>query len=454
MEEDILDRLKKTAVLQTQAGSYAKPTSLMFMDWAHDRNGDPIFGTQDDYISLSYPPLVRKALDLLGVTGPDSDWIVHKLRGLHRDHCLHTGNRTMEWYSDLAKVLLKVGQAQPGTEYVNALRSIPLIPVEGSGWKTASTASDPIYFPESLGVNIPPGLALTRVPQAACECAHRKKLFRLLGVLDCDVKSIVERIIKHHIKFDSAGSSDIIEQVKYLYHAREYLKPGDMEKIWFAPENDHPLCLGKRVYPPVLASDQLRDLFSGYENVVFLHPGYLQGLDPPQGSHLIEWLEDSASVSKIPRLRSKSGQIHSDFLWLLENKRERILGVLRTNWSNYKPMMTDKIKQKLAQHPFPCVSGECAPLQNTFLPLPQLMQKCQEVCGTPSCSFLALPDDQPDNWTILSQFGVGTKEDLDFYLWILRQPQFKTGTSVERAKKLYYGVQSMAKTSSRQEKVR
>lgn len=82
------------------------------------------------------------------------------------------------------------------------------------------------------------------------------------------------------------------------------------------------------------------------------------------------------------------------------------------------------------------------------------MQKCQEVCGTPSCSFLALPDDQPDNWTILSQFGVGTKEDLDFYLWILRQPQFKTGTSVERAKKLYYGVQSMAKTSSRQEKVR
>ncbi|KAF2187468.1 hypothetical protein K469DRAFT_772048 [Zopfia rhizophila CBS 207.26] len=327
VEKDILDHLKKTAVLQTRAENYAKPTSLTFMDWAHDRNGDPIFGTGDDYISSSYPFFVRKALDLLGVTKPDSDWVVKRLRELHRDRCLHTGNRTMEWYSDLAKVLLIVRQAQPGTE-----RQL----------ETAPTASDPIYFPENLGVNIPPGLTLTIVQQAACECKHRKKLFKLLGVQDCDVKSIVERIINYHTKLDRAKPSDIIEQVKYLYHAREHLEPGDMEEIWFATENNGPFRRGVRIYPPVSADDELRDLFSGYKNAVFLHPGYLQGLVPSQESHLIEWLEDSANICKMPRLCSESGGMHDDFLWLLENKIERILGVLRTNWSNYNPIMTDE----------------------------------------------------------------------------------------------------------------
>jgi hypothetical protein len=61
----------------------------------------------------------------------------------------------------------------------------------------------------------------------------RKKLFRHLGVKDCDAPSVIDRILAYHTKLTSARSDYIIAQLKYLYEMRDHLQDGDMEKIYF-----------------------------------------------------------------------------------------------------------------------------------------------------------------------------------------------------------------------------
>jgi hypothetical protein len=442
IEQSIFDRLKKNPVIETQAGGYASPNSLMFLDWAHDRKGEPIFGTTRDYISSSYPSSVRAALILLHVAAPDWKWLLKHLKDLNRDNCLHTRTRTMEWYSDLAKVLLEPSQAHARTDYHQGLSSIPLIPVGLDRWVTAPTPDKPIYFPESSGISIPPGLRLTMVQEAACACPHRKRLFKLLGVKNCDVRSIVEEIIEYHSKFKKAGPSDIIRQVKYLYQVRQELQPGEMKKIWFAVEGNGGYHQGRYIYYSTSAEDELRSLFSDCDHAVFLHPDYVRNFTASEKSCFINWLETEADISTIPRLCSESSKLHKDFLWLLENKIDRVLNVLYRHWDIYDPLLSRGIVKRLSEHRFLCLSGAHIRLHKTYLPIHSLLEKSREYCGTPNCAFLTLSDHSPTEWMFLSKFTVGTEQNLDFYLWILQQPQFKIEANVERAKKLYSDIQS------------
>lgn len=139
---------------------------------------------------------------------------------------LHGSHRTTEWYSDLAKVLL-----EPKHRYIDDLDDIPLVPLEDGTWRTAPSASGPIYFPASLGTIIPSGLPLTLVKREACDCPHRMRLFNFLGVKDCDVDNIIERILDHNKMFRYANAKDIIAQVIYLFKAKAYVKPEDMRKV-------------------------------------------------------------------------------------------------------------------------------------------------------------------------------------------------------------------------------
>jgi hypothetical protein len=444
IKKKILQHLKDTPIIQTQYGSYAYPPALTFMDWAHDRDGKPMFGSSTEYVSLEYPVSVRVNLALLGVNSPDWKWVSEKLKHLHQNRSLHDESRTMEWHSDLAKVILTPNEARRNTRYADIVGSIPLIPLADGRWSAAPTASNPIYFPHSLGTKIPSGLPLILVERAACECPHRMKLFKWLGVKDCNVSNIVERIIDYHTKLERANRSDVIEHVKYLYQAKDRLRLGDMKKVYFTDQNSSLFRKGPQCYANGSAEDELCDLFSGCENAFFLHPDYFQGLSHSQKNDFVQWLATFADVATLPRFRSQSGSLHDDFLWLLQNRSDRVLGVLRRHWNHYCSQITNEIKSQLAGHRVLCQSGDRIPLRETFIPISPLLEKSQEFCGTSSCPFVVLPDGPTSEWTFLSQFDVGTAENLEFYLWILAQPRFKTGSDVEKAKKLYCEIQSLA----------
>lgn len=453
--ENINKHLSRALVIKDRTGSVGKPKRLMFLDLAHDRHGKPIFGNMCDYVSSDYPGSVREALSSLGVTAPNWGWMCDKLQELEDESLLRTRMRSKEWCSDLAKVILQPQKPRGDRKYARDLGWIALIPLADGTWRKPPSKDGPIYFPASMGTTIPPGLPLSLVDEEACACPERRKLFRLLGVKDCDVPNVVERILDYHAKFSSAKADHLIAQLKYLYKMREYLRPGDMNKIYFTcPASKH-LQRGTSTYADVSVDGQLRQFFSGYSEANFLDGRYFTKLDPFKGAKLAEWLGETSSVALAPRfIDTYSYGLHKDFKWLLNNKSGQVLAILYRYWSLYNKDMTNKARDTLADHEFMCRSGGRAALRKTYIPLPTLVEKTRAFGNAEDCHFLVLPSGDPKDWKFLSSLGAGLDEGLDFYLWVLNQSGFKKRIDVNKSKQLYLAIQSLAFSPAEEENVK
>lgn len=448
-------RLSRALVIKDRTGSVGEPKHLIFLDWAHDRNGEPMFGHMCDYVSPDYPDSVREALLLLGVTAPNWGWVCDKLQELHDESLLHIRMRSKEWCSDLAKVILEPQEPRGDRKYARDLRRIPLIPLADGIWRRPPSEDDPIYFPASLGTTIPPGLPLSLVDEEACACPKRRKLFRHLGVKDCDVPNVVKRILDYHAKFSSAKAVHLIAQLKYLYKMRGHLRPGDMDKIYFECSASKHFQRGTSTYADISVGGELQQLFSGYSEAHFLDSHYFAELNPFERAKLAEWLGETASVALAPRfIATYSYGLHRDFEWLLANKSDQVLAILHQHWSLYNKDMTNTVKDTLAGHEFMCKSGGRAALRKTYIPFPKLVEKTQAFGNADDCHFLALPSGDPKDWKFLSSLGVGLDEGLDFYLWVLNQSGFKKHMDVDKSKQLYLAIQSQAFSPTEEEKVK
>lgn len=438
-------------MVKDRTGRVRKPKHLMFLDWAHDRNGKPMFGQMCDYVSADYPESVRKALLSLGVSAPKWPWLRDKLQELHDEGSLHIKMRSKEWCSDLAKAILET----PGRR-LRDLQSIPLIPLADGTWRCPpSDDDDPIYFPSSLGATIPPGLSLSLVDEEACACPKRVEFFGLLGVKNCTAPNVIERIIDYHAKFSSAKTVDLIAQLKYLYKMQEHLRHGDMHKIYFNSSTSKGFRRGSWLYADTSIGDELMQLFSGYGEANFLDARYFAEFDSCGKEKLAKWVADTAGVALAPRFIADSGSgLHEDFKWLLSNKSDQVLAILHQYWDLYKGSVTDAAKEALAGHEFMCKSGDRAPLRNTYIPLPTLVEKARAFGDADGCNFLTLPSGEPRDWEYLSVLGVGLDEGLDFYLWVLNQSGFKGHMHVDKSQQLYHAIQSRAFSPTEWKKVK
>jgi hypothetical protein len=455
IKKSINNYLSRAFVIKDRTGSLGKPKRLMFLDWAHDHNCEPMFGHMCDFVSPDYPDSVREALLSLGVTAPNWGWVCDKLQELHDKSWLQIKMRSKKWCSDLAKVILEPQEPRGDRKYARDLKRIPLIPLADGTWRCPPSDDDPIYFPASLGTTIPPGLPLSLVDEEACACPKRRNLFRLLGVKDCDVPNVVERILDYHAKFNSAEVVHLIAQLKYLYKMREHLRPGDMDKIYFACSASMHFQRGTSTYADISVGGELQQLFSGYSEAHFLDDRYFAELDPLERAKLARWLGKRASVALAPRfIATYSYGLHRDFEWLLDNKSDQVLAILHQNWSLYNKDMTNTAKDTLAGHKFMCKSGSRAALRKTYIPLPTLVEKTQAFGNSDDCYFLLLPSDDPKDWNFLSSLGVRLDGGLDFHLWVLHQCGFKKHIDVDKSKQLYLAIQSRAFSPTEEEKVR
>jgi hypothetical protein len=448
IEKSITDHLSSSFIINDRTGQVRRPKDMMFLDWACGPNGEPIFGSKNDYISKDYPETVREAISRLGVTTPSWEWVCDQLKDLYKKGLLHSKMQSAQWCSDLARVILKSVHCDDA-RYARDLKEIPLIPLSDGTWRPAPSKDDPIYFPVNRGVKIPPGLPLALVEEKASTCPFRKNLFRVLGVKDCDVPSIVERIIAYHTKSKSAKVHDIIAQLKYLYQMRKHLRPGDMDKI-------HLVCAlpnltsrkGTSTYADISSDGELQQLFSGYSDAWFLHEDYFVDLNPPERAVFVEWLHQAAGVALVPRFIEESflgtRGLHADFKWLLANKGDQVLATLRQNWSIYGKIITGKARETLANHEFLCQSGSTAVLKNTRIPFGTLVERTKKYCKASYCDFIALPSGDPEDWKFLSNLGVDLDDGLSYYLWVLSQLGFLINEDTDKSKKLCWEIQSRA----------
>jgi hypothetical protein len=443
------------SILKTRNGTFGRPKYLMFLEWARDCKGFPIFGGLENYVSQEYPASVWEALLWLGVTAPTWLWVVRNIQSLHDAGLLAVKLQDKEWCSDIAKVILDAQDASETTK-ASDLRDIPLIPLTDGTWCSSPTVDGSIYFPVSLGMTIPPGLPLSLVDEAACLCTNRRRLFRLLGVKDCEAPDVINRIFDYHTSLTSAEEDHIIVQLKYLYTMRGYIRSsGDMRKILFSPSDpDEFLREGSSMYADI--AGKLQQLFSGYEDVTFLSTSYFDGYSPSEKFALAEWLEQTTDMALAPRLHAPpSFDIHKDFQWLLNNKSNRVLEILRQNWAVYeKHTITRAIIKALGETEFLCRSGSRVALRKTFLPIPALLEKVKAFGNPESCNFLSLPSGTSEDWKFLAIFGVGLGDGLDFYLWLHTQRSFQEQRNVNFSRQLYLALQSRAFSPAELQKVR
>lgn len=445
----IKKHLSNANTIKDLIGNFGKPKYLMFLDWAHDHKGEPMFGHMGDYVSQDYPDSVREALLYLGVTAPNWMWVCEKLQELHDEGFLQNRMQSKKWCSDLAKVILEPQVPRGDREYARDLRNIPLIPLADGTWRCPPSEDGPIYFPVSLGTNIPPGLPLSLVDEEACTCPKRRKLFRILGVKDCDIPNVIQRIFNYHARLSSALPGHLITQLKYLYKMREHVQPEDMKKIYFvcSATSKH-LKRGSSTYADISVGGELQQLFSGHNEAHFLDSHYFAQYNSFERVIFAEWLRETTSVALAPRFiatcSNELGGLHQDFKWLLDNKNDQVLAILRQHWKLYQNIMTKTAKDTLAGHEFMCKSGVRAALRKTYIPLCTLVEKTQTFGNAEHCDFLNLPSGDPKEWEFLSSLGVGLDDELDFHLWILNQSGFMEHVDVEKSKRLYLAIQSRA----------
>ena len=336
------------------------------------------------------------------------------------------------------------------------LKNVPLIPLVDGTWRCPPSIQEPIYFPASQGIMIPPGLDLSLVDAEACACPQKKELFRLLGVKDCDVSNVVERILDYHSNRNSAAPVTLIAQVKYLYRAREYLQHGDMMNVLFPTTNRKNTCIkGSSLYIDTSTSGELKQLFSRYREAYFADPRLFEGLDTLEKSSFVTWIETSANAASMPRIRSlSSDSLHADFAWLLKNRPERILDILEDNWTIYHSCLTPQIVDVLSTTSFECRSGARIALRETYLPSPSLLERSEVYCDPKKCHFLEVPTETPSAWKFLRDLDVGVEEDLSFYLWLLKQPGYEENAEISKVKQLYIAIQSHGYDPAEEERIR
>ena len=469
----VLNKLKRSEILLSRQDTLRTPESLTFLDWAQNRHSRPLFGHSDDFVSKSYHKSVRHHLVQLGVKTPDVGWLKRQLRLL--GDRLHDSSHNDLWQEDLAEAVLDKSGI---SDIVSVFDGIRIIPMQDGSWQCApspNALTDAIYFPTVDDVQVPSGIDIDVVSMEAVASPSRKRLFKLLGVKECEIEDIVEKIRCFHQDLKAQKKilgrlevGTLKDHVRYLYDVRNMVDNWDslhLEQDILFWSAECRIYKGDRLYLADLSElqtvdrgYQLKSLFKDYTRVRYLHQTYLDQFRGKERQGFRDWLSRVFGIESIPRLRdSETGSLHSDFRWLLQDRSDQALDILRLHWSEYKQIVDPKdieateaieeINKEIKKTKVRCQAStfsETRELRTAFAPSNIIIEEITKITGSANCALLALPSGHVDSWKFLKHFGVGFDRSLKFYLWMLGQKDFKAQRSRKVAKSLYVEIQRYA----------
>ncbi|TIA48574.1 hypothetical protein D6C77_09866 [Aureobasidium pullulans] len=162
----------------------------------------------------------------------------------------------------------------------------------------------------------------------------------------------------------------------------------------------------------------------------FIHPKYLGAYhgNVELRTRWLAWLRECLGVHDVPRLANKMNKgLSAEFEWLVNNLPSvQWLACIRVNWEDYHlskaPKLgdvripSDEVRSRIGSLVVDCTDGRRAKLKDTILPtLRSAVMTIQHM----GFHFLDVKDEQHNDWTKLSTFGVITHRDLDFCLKLL-----------------------------------
>lgn len=181
-------------------------------------------------------------------------------------------------------------------------------------------------------------------------------------------------------------------------------------------------------------------------SVKFLHPSYPLVLSHRAKTDHIswkDWMSGFLGISDVPQLEGSSTvglpSLSRVLLYISKHKPERLLGMLMAHWKMYEQNMSLSISSLISNLEVPSRIS-MKRLRETYVPRQLLTDQCAKYIDCNKFPFLRLPNNSdPESWGFLECFKVELKDDIHFYLAILRS--CISSNAIDRVNKLYEAIQ-------------
>ncbi|MCJ1354926.1 MAG: hypothetical protein MMC33_004916 [Icmadophila ericetorum] len=460
----IKDRLKVTPVLRTWTSQELRiPAQLKKLTKdCLDQNGRPLFKDLPEEIYLS-PSYLVKDWEILTEIGTR---IIDNLNGIDlieadlndSNSRIRSATIDQDWHTRAAQLILRCLKlaSEPNSSpfLVPKIRSFSLIPLKNGEWASASAWQ--VFFQTLGDTPTPTDLGLFLVDPEVLKNTARKELFSALGVRYPEPTEVITLIHQRYSRYNEVELHSSVAHLRYLYRHMSLSETELDETIYLIDQ------YGKPVYRKIVALVRDRtidDLYfesddeygvkqlvkptnnSGSSNIIiapelqvhFINSNYMEAMPASQTRTDISWktwLEKFAGVRRVPRLRARKPSSVDDnremsalFLYIVERRRDKLIGTLKSHWHIYESEMDDAIKTQLKEALVPCKNVEDSSLMTTYLPLPTLISLSKDLGVHGKIPFLQLPseilDEGVQEWEFLRTFQVGSEPDIDFYLDVL-----------------------------------
>ncbi len=204
-----------------------------------------------------------------------------------------------------------------------------------------------------------------------------------------------------------------------------------------------------------------KDIIAPGFPVHFINEAYLEAVSSKarleNNSSWKDWLANFAEIRSVPRLVSRRDvtQLSEVFSYILEKRRDRIIGTLKAHWNSYNQLMNEEILRTLSEARVPCDGIAETSLAKTYMPLSKLKKSCANLGVGAAVPFFKLPTELNEKslaeWDFLKTLQVRYKADLDFYIHILRHLRASAGTLSKREEDCLFTVYEEIERHSRED---
>ena len=480
----IIKLLKDTPILLSRSGkSWKRPSDLRRLTPdALDDEQNPLFDDLPNelYISDGYRLCDRAAFTMLGINTLSMDEIIERVKAdlTNPNSRMKSPMTTKSWHERSATLLLSPFKDNIA-RLIQQVENLSLIPLGDGSW--VSSAVGKIFYPEDGRVPVPTDLGINLVEVMTLEVPSRKALFSELGIRVPKSQGVINLIIGKYNKFNAVDLNHSIEHLRYLYWKLPadqksldrtiYLKDHANQPVYraFLTFGEKDLILDDLYFESedVYGASRLLTKLKNGEDIIapglpvhFINRAYLEAVSSKamqNNTSWKDWLATFAEVRSIPRLVSRGNdtRLSEVFSYILDWRRDRVVGTLKAHWTSYVSFMNKEIVRKLCEASVPCDGTADTPLAETYMPLSNLKDYCAELGVEPAVPFLKLPTALNEKllaeWDFLKTLQVRYKADLDFYIHILRHLRSGDGILSKGEEKSLFTVYEKIERQSRED---
>ncbi|KAF4945027.1 hypothetical protein FGADI_12286 [Fusarium gaditjirri] len=423
-----------------------------------DQHGAPLLPDleQEMYLSSGYESQDLDILSQYGLTYMPNWAMISRLEAFTKTSDWRTKtfeDRDEDWHARLARFILKLwNDTQDG--WKTAILGIHLIPLVSGDLKQPIINGTKCKFYDNLieGIPIPGDLDFPMLLPAAAANPDCRKLYEVFSPKTLTIRQVREKIMSMYKNPVQVAKLDVVKSrnhLAFLYRVepKDFINKEEQEiMVVFdqklrikRPKHEYvylpgegPVSPGKVLNPPFPEGLEPPD-------VSLLHPTYLENPPSPSAGNEKSWTqwlyhiiycEEKIQLFSVRDPPAEADKTYSqEYQYLVKAWPGLTLHRLMLNFQKpevKKQWVDDKKGTALMKRmEFLCTDGVRHPLEETFLPLPKLLESCQKCfASVESMPFLKLDepmkDDEIPAWLALAEHcGIGTEDGTGFTLAML-----------------------------------